>query len=173
MIKIAEFKDLDTVMELYDTVIDELDKTDINLRWIKGVYPARPFAENAAQNRELLLYKENDELVGCAVVNNHAIPEYDLVSWSIDAPNDKTALIHALAVSPAHQGKGAGKAFVREIIEYCREMGFVTIRLDVLSRNKPAFALYKSAGFNYIGQYKMTYPTTGEESFEMFEYILE
>lgn len=172
MIRIAEIKDLDAVMELYDYVIDELDKTDIDLRWIKGVYPARPFAENAAQHRELLLYIENGSLVGCAVVNSNAIPEYDAVKWGTDAPNGKIAFIHALAISPDHQGKGAGKAFVREIVEYCRKMGFETIRLDVLSRNKPAFALYKSAGFTYVGQYKMTYPTTGEESFEMFEYIL-
>ncbi len=172
MIKIAEIKDLDAVMELYDYVIDELDKTDIDLRWIKGVYPSRPFAENATNNSELLLYKTDDELVGCAVVNNNAIPEYDTVNWCCNAQPEKVALIHALAISPKYQGKGEGKRFVSEIIEYCRKVGFQTIRLDVLSRNKPAFSLYNSAGFNYVGPLKMTYPTTGEESFEMFEYIL-
>lgn len=171
MIRIAETKDLDSVMELYDCVIDELDKTDIDLRWIKGVYPARPFAENAAEHRELLLYEENGSLVGCAVVNCNAIPEYDIVEWGTDAPNGKVAFIHALAISPEHQGKGAGKKFVSEIVEYCRSNGIAAIRLDVLSRNKPAFALYKSAGFTYVCRCKMTYPTTGEESFDMFEYI--
>lgn len=172
MIRTANKSDLDAVMELYDSAIDELDNTDIDLKWIKGVYPSREFASSAAEKNELLLYENDGKLIGCAVVNSNAIPEYDLVQWSIDAPSDKIAVIHALAISPTHQHKGAGKAFVSEIIEYCRRIGFLTIRLDVLSRNKPAAGLYEKSGFRYAGPLTMTYPTTGAESFEMFEFVL-
>ena len=82
-------------------------------------------------------------------------------------------VIHALAVHPAHRGKGYAKEMVRFVVDRARENRQRAIRLDVLQRNRPARALYSGMGFRYCHTLRMFYEDVGWAAFDLYEYPLE
>jgi len=60
---------------------------------------------------------------------------------------DKTAYIGDMSVHPDHQGKGLGKALLRNIILECSRKGVKKIGLAVTTSNNVAFKLYLTHGF--------------------------
>jgi ribosomal protein S18 acetylase RimI-like enzyme len=65
--------------------------------------------------------------------------------------------VHDLAVLPRHRGRGIGRALLRAVEQEARRRGASKVTLEVLSRNEPAKALYRSHGF---GDYALD-PTAG------------
>lgn len=55
-----------------------------------------------------------------------------------------------MAVSPAAQGKGIGRALLRHAIGQAREMGALTLRLGSNTRLQSAIHLYESLGFVHL-----------------------
>ena len=110
-------------------------------------------------------------MIAGAFILNHAQGNgYDRVQWSVNAAPDKVGVVHLLAVHPAIQGKGTGKALLRRAVELSRGQGDEVLRLDTLTRNLPGRKLYEGFGFRYCGDYDLTYPTTGTIPFSMFEW---
>jgi len=52
-----------------------------------------------------------------------------------------------LAVDPAHQGEGLGRAMVRAAEDYCREQGCTAMDLSVLSLRPELLPLYRKLGY--------------------------
>ena len=84
----------------------------------------------------------------------------------------RVAVLHLLAVEPAVQRQGVGKALLNCAIERCRANGSRALRLDTLPWNLPGRKLYEGFGFQYRGEVKLTYPSTGLIAFCMYELIL-
>ncbi len=61
--------------------------------------------------------------------------------------NRHVADIRGLAVAPAHQGRGLGRALVEAALAAARERGARKVTLRVLGPNTAARALYESCGF--------------------------
>jgi ribosomal protein S18 acetylase RimI-like enzyme len=59
--------------------------------------------------------------------------------------------IYGLAVSPAQQGRGLGRALVEAAIEHAHADSYRQVLLRVLGHNAPARALYESCGFEVAG----------------------
>jgi ribosomal protein S18 acetylase RimI-like enzyme len=57
------------------------------------------------------------------------------------------AEVRALAVAPAAQGQGTGRALVREVISRAAAAGFTSLLLSTQPQMRAAQALYASAGF--------------------------
>lgn len=55
-----------------------------------------------------------------------------------------------MAVSPAHQGHGTGRALVTAAVERARALGAVRIELESNRRLVAAVRLYESAGFQHL-----------------------
>jgi ribosomal protein S18 acetylase RimI-like enzyme len=55
--------------------------------------------------------------------------------------------VHGLAVAPAFQGRGFGRALVRAAVEEARARGARRLTLRVLATNPGARALYEACGF--------------------------
>ena len=56
-----------------------------------------------------------------------------------------------LAIHPDKAGAGHGKAMLQEIMELCRQKGFLRIELSTATINERAIRLYEKAGFQREG----------------------
>lgn len=81
-------------------------------------------------------------------------------------------MLHLLATAPECQGKGIGRKMLEKAVEICRSENVSSIRLDTLSWNLPGKRLYESFGFQYKGDIKLDYSSTGKISFSMYEFDL-
>ena len=57
-----------------------------------------------------------------------------------------------LAVDPAHQGKGLGRALLEKAIEYFRENGMSVAKIETLEQNPIGQTLYPSLGFQEVAR---------------------
>src|SRR3954447_23539102 len=55
--------------------------------------------------------------------------------------------VHAVAVAPAHRGRGHATAMMAALLEWGAEQGATTVWLHVETDNEPALALYGGLGF--------------------------
>lgn len=74
------------------------------------------------------------------------------------------AEVHTLAVDPAHQGRGVGRALLRELLD---NAAGATVFLEVRTDNEPAIALYRSEGFTIVGTRRSYYRPSGADAFTM------
>jgi ribosomal protein S18 acetylase RimI-like enzyme len=62
-------------------------------------------------------------------------------------PEPGQAFVVAVAVAPAHQGQGLGRALLTRTLALAWETGIRTVDLTVTEENRPASALYERLGF--------------------------
>ena len=111
---------------------------------------------------QLFVLEENGEILASVILNNEANESYRLVNWSREVSDEKVLIIHVLAVSPKHAGKGLGTKMMQYILDYAKETGMQAVRMDVISNNSSAERLYQKIGFQ----------VTGEKDFNLYEYYL-
>ncbi|WP_092862747.1 ribosomal protein S18-alanine N-acetyltransferase [Quadrisphaera sp. DSM 44207] len=58
--------------------------------------------------------------------------------------------VQTLAVAPAGQGRGLGRALLEALVERARERGAASVLLEVRADNEPARRLYAAAGFEHL-----------------------
>ncbi|WP_310529500.1 GNAT family N-acetyltransferase [Nocardioides sp.] len=92
---------------------------------------------------DVLLVAEDDSRAVQALV--YGTPADDDVSGAI-------AEIGALYVSPDRRGQGIGAALLRAGARELAQLGFTTLRLSVLTANRPARGFYEAMGAHEIGQ---------------------
>jgi [ribosomal protein S18]-alanine N-acetyltransferase len=115
-----------------------------------GDDPWRPeaFLEALAAGHHYLAARENGSLLGYA----------GLVRTGGEAE------IHTLAVDPAHQSRGIGRALLRAMLDHAAgAMVFLEVRTD----NEQAIQLYRSEGFVVIGTRRGYYRPSGADAFTM------
>ncbi|MDT3766507.1 GNAT family N-acetyltransferase [Gleimia hominis] len=113
------------------------------------------------------------ELVGVMALDQ-AVPQgYEAAPWLVDAAPSEVLAVHALGVVPGYQRRGVAKFLLDGALEVARELGCVTVRLDVLAQNTPGMKLYADYGFKDLGLFHVDYDTTDLHDFHLFEYVLD
>ena len=74
------------------------------------------------------------------------------------------AEVHTLAVDPAHQGRGVGRALLRALLAHAAG---ATVFLEVRTDNHSAIELYRSEGFAVVGTRRSYYRPSGADAFTM------
>ena len=122
---------------------------------------------------ELFVACTGDTLVACGVVNREFARGYENVPWPADVPWEAARCLHLFCVHPDHRG-GTGKAFLRGLMELCREEGVGVVRLDTFEHNGAARHLYEVCGFVYAGVGHMEYDDqeVSRIPFAMYELVL-
>ncbi|MDY0969779.1 ribosomal protein S18-alanine N-acetyltransferase [Siccibacter turicensis] len=69
------------------------------------------------------------------------------------------ATLFNIAVDPAHQRRGLGRALLEHLITQLEQRDVFTLWLEVRASNAPAIALYESLGFNEATVRRNYYPT--------------
>ena len=105
--------------------------------------PARNSMETIVANESVgrvWLIKIQDENIGYIVLTLH----YRLESRGISASMDE------LFIREENRGMGIGRLAMNFLKDTCRELGVVTIQLEVKNDNPEAAALYEKAGFEKL-----------------------
>jgi len=171
-IRAAEAGEFQAVKSFYDGLIDAMAEAPFRPGWEKGVYPTEEFIRFSLQQGELSIALLDNAIAGAMVINHRCTPGYEAISWGVQAAAEEVSVIHALGVSPAHQGQGLARQMVREAIRLAEGRGQKAIRLDVLAGNLPAQKLYTGAGFQYRDTIKLFYEDTGLTDFLLYELVL-
>lgn len=136
---------------LRDNGIDQWDEN----------YPDRESLVKDIETRTLFAYHEGESVIGIVVLNEHQDEEYGEMSWST-SEDDRNLVVHRLAVSPEHQGKGIARKLMDFAEDYARDQGFDAIRLDTFSQNPRNQRFYVNRGYTELGlvylKYKKDYP---------------
>ncbi|MGH3856085.1 MAG: ribosomal protein S18-alanine N-acetyltransferase [Pseudonocardiaceae bacterium] len=116
---------------------------DIDDPWSHAV-----FVEALAAGHYYLSAREGDALVGYVGL----------------ARVGREAEVHTLAVDPAHQRRGIGRALLRAALDHAGE---ASVFLEVRTDNESAIQLYRSEGFEVIGIRRGYYQASGADAFTM------
>lgn len=159
MIKTGKPEEIDTIIALTKSCGKHLRDNGID-QWDEN-YPDRESIQRDLETETLFTYRIADEIVGIVVLNEMQDEEYAEINWST-AESDKNLVVHRLAVSPNHQGKGIARALMDFAENYAREMGYDAIRLDTFSQNPRNQRFYMNRGYTDLGpvylKYKKEHP---------------
>lgn len=168
----SEITQLSDVLEFYHSLIDLMDESPYHPGWVKNVYPNEDYLREAIIKGELYIGKTTDDIASCIVVNHECNEGYKEYNWPNSFEPEQINIIHAFGVHPYYVGQGLARQMLQYITVLSREERKKSIRLDVLSYNKPAKNLYESEGFKYISTLKMYYEDTGWTDFDLYEKLL-
>lgn len=80
-------------------------------------------------------------------------------------PEGADAEVQNIAVAPAAQGKGIGRAMLQDLIDHAAPAD--RILLEVRTDNTPAINLYESMGFRTLGVRRRYYQPSGADAYTM------
>lgn len=61
--------------------------------------------------------------------------------------HDDVAEMRRLRVAPAYRRQGVGSRLMEQAVRFCKDQGYLKVRLDVRSERTPAIALFEKLGF--------------------------
>ena len=169
-LELATQKDFDAIIAFYDDVTERTPEMATYARWSKGKHPTIEGIRAYIDEGSMYLYRERGTIVAAMAVTMYQGEDYHAINWTEQVEDDKVAVIHILAVSPDHQGKGLGSEMIREAICIAQGKGMQAIRLDALASNTPAHKIYERLGFEYRGKQHLYAENTGWTDFYFFEY---
>ena len=164
--------DLPAVSALYDEIIDLFQSQTGTTAWRRGVYPTEADFQRAIREGTLYVGELDGNLAAGMIVSQGTDKTYGDPPWQVDAPDEATAVIHTLGVSPSCSGRGLALEMLEGATRLAREKGWQALRLDVLEHNCPALRLYERAGYTYIATKQIWYESTGLANFLLYEYVI-
>ena len=150
MIRKAEARDLAAVDCLYQEIHDAEEAGMITTGWIRGIYPVKATATAALERDDLFVLEEDGRILGSGMINRLQADAYEGAPWDYTVPDDQVCVLHTLVISPAAQGKGYGREFIRFYEAYARHHGYTELRIDTNERNLAARAIYSKYGYQEI-----------------------
>jgi GNAT superfamily N-acetyltransferase len=145
-IKNCILSDADKILELYDAAM-QLQAERKMVVWPKF---EKSFIEkeiNEGRQWKLIM---NDE-IAC----NWAITFEDKEIWE-ERDNNNSIYIHRIATNPRFRGNRLVNTIVAWAKDYALIKGRQYVRLDTLGNNNRLIEHYTSAGFNFLGMFKLT-----------------
>ncbi|MGC6388381.1 ribosomal protein S18-alanine N-acetyltransferase [Ewingella sp. S1.OA.A_B6] len=117
----------------------------------------KTFASNQGERYLNLKMMQGDEMAGFAITQ---------------VVLDEATLFN-IAIDPAFQRHGLGRALLEEVIQQLELRDVVTLWLEVRASNSKAITLYESLGFNEVSVRRNYYPSAqGREDAIMMALIL-
>lgn len=151
MIRRAESKDIDRILEIYNGIIDEEEKSGERFTgWKHGEYPTLATAKAGIEADTLFVMEGNEnEIPATVILSKKQLPEYSKVDWNVDFREDEVIVIATVAVDVEYKKKGYGLKLINDIREYAKTIDIKALRLETSETNYPAWKLYEKAGFKY------------------------
>lgn len=135
--------DLPAVLALYRSVLGTEGCT-----WDED-YPSEREAKGDLSSGGLYVFESDGKLIGAISVLSGE--EFDgLAGWRGESGG--SCELSRLAVSTEEQGKGRAKTVAREALKEARKKGYTSARLLVSKVNRAAVGLYRSLGFDFVGE---------------------
>ncbi|MCH2223716.1 MAG: GNAT family N-acetyltransferase [Crocinitomicaceae bacterium] len=159
MITIGQAHQIDEIISVTKACGRHLFENGID-QWDAN-YPDRESIKNDLETESLFVYQEENIILGLVVLNESQDEEYAEIDWLTD-DNAKNLIVHRLAVSPEHQGKGIARKLMDHAEAYGVKQGYTSIRLDTFSQNPRNQKFYRNRGYTELGsvflKYKKDHP---------------
>ncbi len=168
----AKESEIEEIFLFYKNIVEYMNENGPRIGWNIERYPDYSLVEETVKAGSMYIEKNDNEIIGAAVVNHEVNPEYDEINWEIKEPKEKLATIHALAIAPEYRGTGFSGDFLNDIENLCRENDDLAIHFDVIEGNEPAYKLYVRHGYREVATIKMYYEVVGTKEFYMMEKVL-
>ena len=169
----ASPNEFDRIRAFYWALIDAMAADNDKIGWKKGIYPTDEFLQDSLAKGTLYTLTHQQQLAACVIVNSDTNEGYAGVPWRVDCADSEVLIPHALAVSPALQGQGIGRAVVAQVQDLARRAGKRAVRLDILGTNTAAERLYTGMGFQFVQAKPMFYEDTGWTEYKLYEWPCE
>ena len=169
----ASPNEFDRIRAFYWALIDAMAADNDKIGWKKGIYPTDEFLRDSLERGTLYTLTHQQQLAACVIVNSDTNEGYAGVPWRVDCADSEVLIPHALAVSPALQGQGIGRAVVAQVQDLVRRAGKRAVRLDILGTNTAAERLYTGMGFQFVQAKPMFYEDTGWTEYKLSEWPCE
>lgn len=166
MICNASIEDIDSLMKI--TAACALHLTNNGIFQWNECYPNRQVFEDDVKRKELYIFKNEGEILGCVAISALMDEEYKPVEWL--TLNENNVYIHRLAVHPDHQGKGLARKLMDFAEGKSKKENKSSIRLDTFSKNHRNQKFYEQRGYHRLG--KIYFPKQSEFPFYCYELIL-
>lgn len=166
----ANPNEFDRIRAFYWALIDAMAADNDKIGWKKGIYPTDNFLRDGLAKGTLYTLTHRQQLAACVIVNSDTNEGYAGVPWRVDCADSAVLIPHALAVSPALQGQGIGRAVVAQVQALARRTGKRAVRLDILGTNVAAERLL---GFRFVQAKTMFYEDTGWTEYKLYEWPCE
>ena len=164
--------DIDELELLYNNLNDYLLMHTNYPGWIKGIYPTRKNATEGISSKTLFVARSEGKITGSIILNHQPEEAYDDADWLVEITYDNIYVIRTFVIHPNFMGKGIGNALLNYSIEFAKNSGIKTIRLDVYEKNIPAIKLYEKNGFIYTGTVDLGLGNYGLKWFRLYEKII-
>lgn len=173
-------EDASDVIAFYDDLIDQIGHLPTAPNWEKGVYPTHDYLRKCILAGEFFVAelpdaypaaggKVSPRIAGACLLRLGQDEEYDRIPWKVPARPDQILVVHLIASATWAAGRGVGRALLDRACEEARGHGRTVVRLDTLTTNTPAQHLYERYGFDRLGNFDLTYPTTGTMPLVIYE----
>ena len=145
-IKSCSLNDVNTILTLYDAAI-ELQTQKNMVVW--------PKFERSFIEREIEDKRQWKIMIGNEIACNWSITFEDKEIWG-EKDSNNSIYIHRLAANPAFRGNRFIDVIVPWSKAYALSKGRRYVRLDTLGNNTRLIEYYTSAGFDFLGIFKLT-----------------
>ena len=144
-IKNCSLADADIILTLYDAAI-HLQTQKNTVVW--------PRFERSLIEKEIQEKRQWKLVIDNEIACNWAVTFEDKEIWEARDNND-SIYIHRIATNPALRGNRFIDVIVAWAKDYALSKGKAYVRLDTLGNNTKLIGHYKSAGFNFLGIFKL------------------
>jgi GNAT superfamily N-acetyltransferase len=135
----------------------------LGLRHWDPPLPLADFLEHA-RTREVWAILDGERLIGTFTVGLAPIPDYPPHYFASVAP---ALYLNRLAIDPARQRQGLGRACMTEIESIARARGARAVRFDAVAAHADLRAFYRALGYRECGPFHI-----GPVPVECFEKVL-
>jgi ribosomal protein S18 acetylase RimI-like enzyme len=147
LIRLATLNDIPQIIQLINEVVPVMNAAG-NFQW-DSTYPNIQVFENDISLKQLWVADEKDEIAGVAAITTDQDAEYAQVGWDL---NETAIVVHRLAVSVHHQGKGIAAQLMQQAESEAINRGIDVLRIDTNSANKATRQLFPKLGYEYAGE---------------------
>lgn len=142
MITFATFDDLFELDDLAVTVISHMSESNIP-QWTLS-YPRYEHFEKDVLQKALIVYKEDDIILGCMAILPENDPPYKTIdSWQ----KEYSVVVHRVLVSPSSSKKGIATKMLEFAKDYALINGYESIKIDTHLENYKMRRFLKKNGF--------------------------
>jgi ribosomal protein S18 acetylase RimI-like enzyme len=146
-IRQARETDRDALAGLLRACIADMQAAGID-QWDE-VYPTVGIVAADVEDGTLIVAERAGALIGAVTLNARQEPAYQDVAWRFaDGP---IGVVHRLMIAPTVKRQGVGRALMAAVEARARGQGLRALRLDTLTGNAPALALYRALGYVEVG----------------------
>lgn len=143
----ARLDDVEKIMDIITKVKNEM-KNEGNEQW-DDTYPTKDVFIRDIQEDSLYVDEDNNDIRGVICLNEIEAEEYKDLSWS---SNEKSLVIHRMAVNSNYRNKGVGTELLEFAQEQALKLKIDSVKTDTYSKNIKMNGLFKKFGFIKVGE---------------------